>query len=222
MIGWLLGVMLISAAVFVYIKKHKFGLGGVFLSSIGLVLVGLAFWQTISLKGSKNGEFTISFEMKKNIDSLVNNDKKINQLVAALIGKADGKVDNRVLQSSTVDKVAEKQKKESENTESEIERNVLLSKSLPKSINYNNAINLCREECMTQVPNSKITKLSDKSFLYDSREVTDFTINPLQNILTLLEMELQRGKSRELRSYLEEQSRLVETLKANGFGDGEN
>lgn len=247
MLGWILGALLISAAVFVYVKKHKFGLGGVFLSSIGLVLVGLAFWQTISLKATKDGEFTISFETKKNIDSLVQNDEKINRLVSALLDNTDEKgggsgnlkPNYKALQFTAKSKIAKEANVTSLDAGSEINRDELLTSNLSDSFNYNKALTMWREECMAQVTspkeiqngkllggkNSEISKLRDSLLTNDTGEVARLIRDPLKgvrDIITLGEMGRQRDRSRVLKKYIEERNRLVDNLKEKGFGLEEN
>lgn len=61
-LGLILGTVLLSAAVYVYIKHQVFALGGSVLTVFGTILLGLSIWQSVELTIRPEGGITAKFK----------------------------------------------------------------------------------------------------------------------------------------------------------------
>ncbi len=60
--GLVLGAVLLLAAVYVFVRHQKFGLGGGVLVAFGTVLLGLSLWQSVELSVGPEGGITAKFQ----------------------------------------------------------------------------------------------------------------------------------------------------------------
>ena len=54
-VGMLMGSVAVVAASYVWVKHQRFGVGGAFLSFVGVVLVGLSVWSRARIEISEGG-----------------------------------------------------------------------------------------------------------------------------------------------------------------------
>jgi hypothetical protein len=54
-IAMVVGAVMLGAVCFVYIKHQSFGLGGVSLSALGVVLLGMSVWRSIDISFDEKG-----------------------------------------------------------------------------------------------------------------------------------------------------------------------
>ena len=60
--GLLLGILSVLTALVVYFRYQKLGANGAILLLIGVVLLGLSFWQSFELSASTSGELVLKAE----------------------------------------------------------------------------------------------------------------------------------------------------------------
>ena len=77
-VGILLGVVMISSAVFVYLRHQLFGTAGIVLISFGTLLAGLSVWTTFQVSVSQEG-IEIIAELQEIQAELNTQQMKINE-----------------------------------------------------------------------------------------------------------------------------------------------
>lgn len=55
LVALILGTAMLASVCFVYVRNQSFGLGGVIMSGLGVVLVGMSVWKSIDISLSDKG-----------------------------------------------------------------------------------------------------------------------------------------------------------------------
>lgn len=92
-LGLIMGASSIGVVLFVFVKNQTYGVGGIFLTLFGVVLLGLSIWKTIDISVSPNGEVQAKFqsfekEIRKKLAETSNRIDEVTKL-ATMMDKVD-------------------------------------------------------------------------------------------------------------------------------------
>ena len=78
-VGMIMGSVAVVSASYVWVKHQRFGMGGAFLSFVGVVLLGLSVWSRARVEISEEGLLAEFERLQQRLEEVTRTNERVQQ-----------------------------------------------------------------------------------------------------------------------------------------------